>query len=240
MRRTVSLARILLVDDDQDILKLGEKLLSGSGHVVITASDALKAMQLLDQFQFDLLLSDANMPHFSGFDLVQTVRKQERHASMGIAMLTGRREKKDIEHGIRVGVDDYIIKPLDPMILLEKVEALFEKRPPAKHPEIRFSDFTLKNEVRLMLKTHIISISELGIEVVCSHVLNPGDVIELRGHIFGDVGFTPPPMKVLTCEPISQGYQCQLLYLGASEAMLQKIRRWIYSHGSVNTNKEAA
>lgn len=235
----VGLARILMVDDDKDILKLGQKLLTHAGHIVVCAEDALKAMQLLDRLQFDLMISDANMPHYSGFDLVKTVRKQPIHKNMSITMLTGRREKRDIENAVKSGVDDYIVKPIDPMLFLEKVEALFTKKPPQKHLELNLAEYKLKTDGLLQLNTQILKVSEMGIEVLCSSTLQIGDVIELRAEAFDEIGIAPPPLRVLSCEATQAGYQCQLLFLGATETVLQKIRRWIYSHGSNHVNKEA-
>src|SRR5210317_1448319 len=110
------MARILVVDDDPDILRLADRVLSMGGHIVFRAQDAVRAMDLLNSSMFDLLISDANMPHFSGFDLVRHVRNNKRFNNMAIAMLTGLRERKDIERAVRAGVDDYIVKPIDPMV----------------------------------------------------------------------------------------------------------------------------
>src|SRR5262249_28829124 len=120
------MARILVVDDDKDILKLTERVFPQARHTVFTAEDAFKATDFLDHLDFDMLISDANMPHFSGFELVQTLRRNQRFERLAIAMLTGLRERKDIDRALKAGVDDYIVKPIDPMILMTKVQALFE------------------------------------------------------------------------------------------------------------------
>ena len=65
---------ILIVDDDPDILKIADRILAHAGHEVKVAENALGALDLLTQSEFDLLISDANMPRYSGFELVQTVR----------------------------------------------------------------------------------------------------------------------------------------------------------------------
>src|SRR4051812_10592644 len=103
------MARILVVDDDRDILKLVERVFTQAGHIILTADDAFKAMTILESTDFDLLISDANMPHFTGFELVQTLRRNRRFQNMAIAMLTGLRERKDIDKALKAGVDDYIV-----------------------------------------------------------------------------------------------------------------------------------
>src|SRR3954454_16418039 len=102
------MGRILVVDDDPDILKLAEAVLVSAGHTVFVAEDALRAVDWLNHIEFDLLLSDANMPHYSGFELVNTIRNNDKFKKMAVAMLTGLRERKDVERAVKMGVDDYI------------------------------------------------------------------------------------------------------------------------------------
>lgn len=235
------MARILVVDDDPDILKLTEKVLTQAGHTVATAADAMKAMSYLDSVGFDLLISDANMPHYTGFDLIQTIKKNVKFKNLSIAMLTGLRERKDLDKALKAGVDDYIVKPLDPLLLLQKIEALLIRNPPQQHPEIRFHHETKISEVQMLAHLHVRSISELGIELSAKNPIPVGDCIELRGDIFDTIGIIPPPLKVLSCQAKTEddGYVVQLLFLGATEATLQKIRRWIFSHGSLNKDDAA-
>ena len=68
------------------------------------------------------------MPHYTGFELIHTVRNNPKFKHMSIVMLTGLRERKDVERALTVGVDDYIVKPIDPLLLIQKVNSLFEKK----------------------------------------------------------------------------------------------------------------
>jgi len=234
------LARILVVDDDLDILNLAVRILGSSGHTVFVAEDALRAIDWLDQVQFDLLLSDANMPHYSGFELVNTVKNNPKFRDMTVAMLTGLRERKDVERAVKMGVDDYIVKPIDPLLLVQKVNALFEKRPPVDHPEILLRGSQMKGSLTSKLQIH--SVSELGLKVSTNLHLQAGMVMDIQADFFNTLEAPPPPMKVLSCEVDPNTGQCHahLLFLGAREDFLQKIRRWLYSHGSSNTGRPAA
>ena len=146
------MVRILLVDDDPNILRLGEKILSHANYEVHVAESALGAMDILNSNRiFDALISDANMPEYSGFDLIKTIKKDRRFDNLAVAMLTGLREKKDIEKAIHAGVDDYIVKPLDPLLFLKKVENLFSKKPPEERPEVRFSEASTYYETQVMM-----------------------------------------------------------------------------------------
>ncbi len=230
------MARILVVDDDNDVLKLVEGVFAFAGHTVFTSDDPFKAIDLLDNSEFDLLISDANMPHFSGFELVQTIRKNPRFAKLAVAMLTGLRERKDIERALKVGVDDYIVKPIDPMILMQKVTALFERKPPEKRPEAYFNELDPMAKAYIKTPFRIERISELGALVVSTVPLVPGQVLDIKGAFFDSLSAEVPPMKVLSLEPKKKEgeWRAQLIFLGAREAFLQKIRRWIFSHGSSN------
>ncbi len=229
------MARILVVDDDPDILNLAEKILVSASHTVIVAEDALRALDWLNQVQFDLMISDANMPMYSGFDLINTVRKNSKFNEMSIAMLTALRERSDVERAVKVGVDDYIVKPLDPMLLLQKVDALFNKKAPANHPEIKVVNLEQSQAV-LHRKITIEAVSELGLRILTEEPVVRGEMLNITGDIFQTLDIDIPPMKVLNVEKDAETglYRSQLIFLGAREAVLQKIRRWIYSHSATN------
>src|ERR1700743_1405189 len=99
------MARILVVDDDPDILKMAESILVAAGHTVFVAEDALRAIDWLNNVSFDFLFSYAHMPQYSVFDLINTIRNNPRYENLAIAMLTGLRERKDVERALKMGVD---------------------------------------------------------------------------------------------------------------------------------------
>lgn len=224
------MGRILVVDDDKDILRMVEQILAEAGHSIISVTSVMEAVEHLRNASFDMVLSDANMPMHTGFDLVQTLRKEPQWQNMAIAMLTGRREKKDIDRAVQAGVDDYIVKPIDPLLLIQKVETLFTKRPPENHPEW-FVNAPEQGAGKVSFPMTLQKISELG---VTAHSIVPfqyGQVVEVSFQFFIDLQVEPPPLRVLRCHEVIPGqYEVELVFLGSREAFLQKIRRWIYSH----------
>jgi CheY-like chemotaxis protein len=233
------MARILVVDDDPDILKLTEKVLASAGHTVFVAEDALRAVDWLNHIEFDLMLSDANMPHYSGFELVSTVRNNNKYSHMGIAMLTGLRERKDVERAMHLGVDDYIVKPLDPLLLIQKVNSLFAKKPPAEYPEILLEGSQSRGSMDWPVTVQ--SVSELGVRIICEFQLKPGMVIDVHSDFFRTLDAEPPAMKVLNVDtdPATGMHRAHLIFLGANEAFLQKIRRWLFSRRANNVKTAA-
>lgn len=225
------MARLLVVDDDKDILKLAKAVLTHEEHQVFTATDAIQAMDVLHNQYIDLLISDANMPHYSGFELIQTIRKDEKFSELSIAMLTGLREKKDIERAIKAGVDDYIVKPLDPLILIQKISAILDKNPPKNHPEILLSGDQGGGAVQLPIQIH--AISEIAIRFSTKAELHVGQFFELTSQFFTEeLGELPPPLKVIEKQQQGEEWVYTLSYMGARESYLQKVRKWIFTHGN--------
>jgi CheY-like chemotaxis protein len=223
------MARILIVDDDADVLKFVDKVLSMQGHIVFKAQNAVQAMDLLNGSMYDLLISDANMPHFSGFELIHTVRNNKRFQNMGIAMLTGLREKKDIEKAVRAGVDDYIVKPIDPTILTQKVVELFKRRPPMEPAELKILDGHKMGLASLELPIQLQSFSELGLTFLSPFPFQEGHDLVLASEIFRRIQIPVPKMRVGQCETQSDGrHLIRISFMGINEAFIQKVRAWIY------------
>lgn len=235
------MARIILVDDDQEILVLGRALLAQAGHDVLTALSAMEAVELLRKHGCDIMVTDVNMPTHSGYDLVKTVRADKKWWKLPIAMLTGRRERRDIERALELGVDDYILKPIDPMLLLKKVETLLAKVDEEnKAPALDFARANFNYKGKIGLPVEMRSISELGLVLTLPHNLTEGSLVHLETELFSEIGCEPPPMKVLSAVQLASGvYETRVMFVGVDEAVLQKIRAWIYTHATKAARKTA-
>lgn len=226
------MARILVVDDDPDVLRLVEKVLSTNHHQVFVANDAMKAMDLLNASIYDLLISDANMPRFSGFELIRTIKNNKRLQRMAIAMLTGLRERKDIEKAIRAGVDDYIVKPIDPLLLLQKVEALFVKKPPMERAEFNVPETYKFAAAKFSLEARIIQFSETGLVLKSPVEVPEGLAIEVASEMFKKIEIPVPHMKVISCRRLLEfHFEVKIAFVGINDAYCSKVRAWIHRHG---------
>jgi len=225
--------RILIVDDDQDILSLAGKLLSSS-YEVLTTDNARDALEILQAVQIDGLLSDINMPEMDGFELLRRIKKQEKLDHLTIAMLTGVRERKDIQKAIEMGVNDYIVKPIDPMLFIKKIENLFQNKDSSKN-ESHFVEIKVESPAHLRTKVRVISVSEMGLSVATNNEQEVGKIIELDFDLFVKVGVRAPHLKVLSCKQNEKKeWILHLGFVGASEAVLQKLRAWIYKQSTQN------
>ncbi len=232
------MARLLVVDDDKDILRFAERVLVEGNYEVFVASDALSAMEYLDKYDFDAIITDINMPHYSGLELVKTIRNNKKFNHIAIAMLTGLREKRHIKEAIEIGVDDYIVKPIDPLMFLKKIESLFEKRPPEQRPEICFSSVSTASSAIMKFEIKIESISELGMTLLSKHKFEPGLIFELETNLFQQMGIDEPPhVKIQTVQEAGPGqWLMRTIFVGTKEGIMQKIRAWVYTHPTRGVN----
>jgi DNA-binding response OmpR family regulator len=116
--------KILVVDDDIDLLSLIGFALRQAGYLVIEASDGAAALERFSSEQPDLVILDVNLPALNGFEVCRRIRAE---ASTPVMMLTVRNSEEDQVHGLDGGADDYLTKPFSPRTLLARVRALLRR-----------------------------------------------------------------------------------------------------------------
>ncbi|MCL4820818.1 MAG: response regulator [Vicinamibacteria bacterium] len=117
--------KILIVDDEEDILNFLELVLREKGYDVETASGGHEALTKAQIERPDLVLLDVMMPQMDGWEVLKLLRVDEATASIPVAMLSARTEAKDRVQGLQEGAIDYICKPFSLQELLGKIEAIF-------------------------------------------------------------------------------------------------------------------
>lgn len=119
--------RILVVDDDRDIVRLVRSYLEKAGYQVVTAYDGETALKVLRREQPHLLILDLMLPDKDGWDVARLVRSDSLMAATPIIMLTARVEDNDKIVGLEIGADDYITKPFNPREVVARVRALLRR-----------------------------------------------------------------------------------------------------------------
>lgn len=114
---------ILVVDDDPDITKFIELNLRDAGYHVAVAGDGEEALAKIGELDPDLVVLDVMMPKVDGFQVAEHLRQSARRGNVSIIMLTAQGLPEQRVRGLSMGVDDYIVKPFDPVILLARVRA---------------------------------------------------------------------------------------------------------------------
>lgn len=119
--------KILVVDDDADIVKFIEVTLARAGFDVDVAYDGREALDKVSEGRPDLVLLDIMLPTIDGFEVAHELRRRARLTGMAIIIVSARGLPEDRLRGLSIGVDDYIVKPFEPDILLARVRAAFRR-----------------------------------------------------------------------------------------------------------------
>lgn len=127
--------KILIVDDDPDILDALTMILESQNYEVVTARDGVEGLANLKTEEPDLMILDLLMPKMDGFSVLKELQdpRWSKYKSIPILILTSVREEAsrrryELETGLELGVDDYVEKPMLPEVLLERVENLIKKK----------------------------------------------------------------------------------------------------------------
>jgi two-component system alkaline phosphatase synthesis response regulator PhoP len=119
--------KVLVVDDDNDIVELLEYNLIKEGYSVMTASNGKKAIEVAKTFVPDLILLDIMMPQLDGIETGRILRQNADLKNTYILFLTARSEEYSEVAAFEVGADDYITKPIKPRALMSRINALFRR-----------------------------------------------------------------------------------------------------------------
>ncbi len=157
--------KILVVDDELDIVKVVRAYLEQSGFRVMTASDGQQALVTFRHEQPDLIVLDLNLPKLNGLDVCRAIR---RESNVPIIMLTARVEETDRLIGLEIGADDYIVKPFSPREVVARVRTVLRRSAPlVQQPSlIAVGDLTinpLKHEVQLQDRAIDLTPSEFNL-----------------------------------------------------------------------------
>ncbi|WP_104203781.1 response regulator transcription factor [Billgrantia saliphila] len=118
------MAKVLVVDDEPNIVLSLEFLMQQAGFDVETAEDGETALAQVEAAPPDLILLDISLPGISGFDVLEQLRQHPRYARLPIVMLTAHGREVEREKGLALGADDYVTKPFSTQALVEKVKSL--------------------------------------------------------------------------------------------------------------------
>ncbi|MEA3339930.1 MAG: response regulator transcription factor [Chloroflexota bacterium] len=146
------MTKILIVDDDTNIVELVKLYLEREGYRVLVAYDGLEALSLARQWQPDLIVLDLLLPEVDGLDVCRILQTE---SEIPVIMLTAKTAEEDRVIGLRMGADDYVTKPFSPRELTARVQAVLRrvgKESPNGPPEVRFADLVIdrrSHEVRM-------------------------------------------------------------------------------------------
>lgn len=116
--------RVLIVEDEESLLKLETILLTVKGFEVIGAITGKMAVEKIGVEKFDLVLLDIMLPDIDGFEVCRLIRKDPRTADIPIIMLTGKKSQYDQDRGVLCGANAYLIKPFKSAMIIDEINRL--------------------------------------------------------------------------------------------------------------------
>jgi len=149
-----TLLKILIVDDEPDILEFLRYNLEKEGYAVFTANNGNEAIESAKRDAPDLIILDVMMPGLDGVEVCRQLREMPQFATTLIIFLTARSEDYSEIAGFDVGADDYITKPIRPRVLVARIKALLKRNRGDDYPKniISVGDIMIDNEKRLVKK----------------------------------------------------------------------------------------
>lgn len=186
--------KILLVDDEPDILDFVSYNLKAEGYKVHTASSGRSGVSKAREVKPDLILLDVMMPEMDGIEACDHIRRLPGLEHTIIAFLTARGEDYSQVAGFEAGADDYITKPVKPKVLISRIKALLRRRPAPEQEvpgKIEFEDLIIDPErYHVELQGSVIELPRKEFELLSLLASKPGKVFtreEIMDRIWGTV-----------------------------------------------------
>jgi CheY-like chemotaxis protein len=223
--------KILIADDEPAVVRMLKLLLERKGHEVTAVTNGKEALEALRVGRFDCLVTDAIMPVLSGFDLTRAVRKDPKDGSIPILMLTRKRHRLDVRQALDAGVTDYVLKPIDEHLLLDKIEICLKKAS-AQRQVFEGAVSSLQAAAELMIRSEVTALSESGITLLVPVELPKDYSCDARTPLYEEIGIRAPLMKLISCTKVTEPrkgllFEAKFSFAGVIEADLMKIRSWL-------------
>jgi phosphate regulon transcriptional regulator PhoB len=172
--------KILVVDDEENIVELVKFNLENEGYQVITAYDGEEALKKVEEVHPNLIILDLMLPKLDGFDVCRQIRKDSKLSKIPIIMLSAKGEEIDKILGLELGADDYVTKPFSPRELLARVKAILRraKKKGEKEEEIiALGDIKMDlTKYRVQVDGSEISLTPKEFDLLAILMTHPGQV----------------------------------------------------------------
>ena len=173
--------KILIVEDENDILQLVKLYLEKDGFRTVSAKTGTEGLRQVKQEKPDLVVLDLMLPEIDGLEVCKRLRSAPETAMLPIIMLTAKAEESDTIIGLELGADDYVTKPFSPKTLVARIKALFrrlERKPDDSPAQYRYGNLVMdlaRHEVTVKKIEVPLTAKEFGL---LEHLLrNPGRVL---------------------------------------------------------------
>ncbi len=219
--------RVLVVDDESDIVALVAYHLAKSGYKVSTATSGSEALERARQDQPALIVLDLMLPDISGFEVLATLRGEEAVADTPVLMLTARREEPDRIRGLTLGADDYLTKPFSPQELILRVNAILRRT----NSRGRGEAFVRIGPLRIDRSAHSVTVSDEPIDLTPTEykllllLVERKGRVQARAHLLESVWDAAPDIQTRTVDMHVQRLRTKL---GPAGDLIETVRGFGY------------
>ncbi|MGN0448034.1 MAG: response regulator transcription factor [Acutalibacteraceae bacterium] len=173
------MVKILVVEDDMELRNLFCTVLKENGYKAIPSADGLAAFDILDNTAVDLIISDIMMPNMNGFEMVKTLR--ETGYTMPILMITAKGSSADKQEGFSLGIDDYMVKPIDVNEMIWRVEALLRRSQITNQRKVKIGNTEFDgNSLTVATKEECIELPQKEFLLIYRLIASPGRIYTRR------------------------------------------------------------
>jgi len=219
--------RILVVDDETDIVALVAYHLAKAGYRVSTAVTGGDALALARQERPALLVLDLMLPDLSGLEVLEQLREDETTRGVAVLMLTARKEEQDRIRGLSLGADDYLTKPFSPQELVLRVGAILRRvrATPATADVLQIGTVHIDRAAhRVAIDGHEVELTPTEFKLLLTLAERRGRV-QARGHLLETVWEAAPDIQTRTVDMHIQRLRTKL---GAAGDMIETVRGFGY------------
>lgn len=171
--------KILLVDDEPDILEIISYTLINEGYSVYTAANGIEAIDLARKINPTLIILDVMMPQMDGVEACEIIRNDSEIGDTIITFLSARGEDYSQIAGFNAGADDYITKPIKPRVLKSKIKSLLRRSNSEDKDIINFENMTIdRNTYKLIIEGNELSLPKKEFELLFLLCSKPGKVFK--------------------------------------------------------------
>lgn len=220
--------RVLVVDDEPEIVALVAYHLAKAGYRVATASAGQDAIDMARRERPALVVLDLMLPGMSGFEVLEILRADDNTRDVAVLMLTARREEVDRIRGLSLGADDYLTKPFSPQELVLRVAAILRR---VTQPQTASADVLAVGALKIDRAALTVQVDELAVELTPTEykllltLAERRGRVQGRGHLLETVWDAAPDIQTRTVDMHVQRLRAKL---GVAGDLIETVRGFGY------------
>ena len=219
--------RVLVVDDEPDIVALVAYHLAKAGFRVSTASSGLDAVEQARNEQPSLIVLDLMLPGMSGFEVLEEIRREQSTGDIAVLMLTARKDEPDRVRGFSLGADDYLTKPFSPAELVLRVKAILRRTEAMTQPDevLKIGDISINRSAHAVtVRNETVELTPTEYKLLILLAERRGRV-QARAHLLQSVWDAAPDIQTRTVDMHVQRLRTKL---GSAGDLIETVRGFGY------------